>query len=141
MTTKQIIYSVFLGAFLISINCYAQNSGSQDNLYSEIAFNKGIESIKSGNYNEAITNLTEAINYNHLNKDAILTRALIYLELKDIEKSKKDFNEVLNLDPNNKDALYNVAYIEFIDKNYNGALEHFNNLINSGFEQANVFYY
>jgi tetratricopeptide (TPR) repeat protein len=80
--------------------------GSMDPTSEEMA-HKAIETFK-----EVVDRAEDPANPN---KDAMISIASLYYQLKDYEKSKEWCNRVLEVDPNNADAYYRIAVIDYED--------------------------
>jgi tetratricopeptide (TPR) repeat protein len=87
---------------VVPIFLYAQQSqGSSDvNVFLKkksagLAYNKGIDNVRAGKFQDALTNFTEAINANPSFDMAYLQRGKVKFQLSDNKGSLEDINKVL----------------------------------------------
>ncbi|ARV57292.1 hypothetical protein BZZ01_00435 [Nostocales cyanobacterium HT-58-2] len=85
-------------------------------------FKVGVEKILHGNYQQAIKDLTQAIQINADFDTAYSNRCLGYLELQDYHNAIADCTQVINLAPNNAQAYLNRGLAHYRLGDYRAAI-------------------
>jgi len=78
-------------------------------------------SYKLGEYDLALTYLSNAEKYEKNNSNIQNLKGMIYLALGQTEEARKVFNEILRKYPNDVDAHFGLAEIELFDGKFSGA--------------------
>lgn len=86
------------------------------------------EKLAAGNMDEAIEDLTVAIDAN-ATSDSLTLRGEIYLQMGDYQKALDDFNSAIEVDNMNAVAFYDRALLNMRLENYNAALNDINNAL------------
>jgi tetratricopeptide (TPR) repeat protein len=73
---------------------------------------KGEACIKSGQYDDALMTLDEAVRVNKTNVRAITLRGIVYSKIGEYEKAMTDFNRALDIMPECAEAYYNRGVME-----------------------------
>ena len=107
----------------------------------KIYFNQAVKFIKAGSYNEALSALTNSINYDPSQASAYLERAKIKMQYNQLVPARADLEKVLASNPINAEALYLTGYMDLLNKQYDNALLRLSNAISNGYNEASVFYY
>ena len=89
----RIIFKIFF-ILTIFIGCAATQETKED---AEAYYNQGNAYEKKGQYNEAISDYTKAIEINPMYADAYYTRGVVYYYKKDYEKALDDFYKAQEL--------------------------------------------
>ncbi len=127
-------WRVFLSvifAFIFSFGTTAAHSSPISN--AEITGNEffklGVDNILHSNYQQAIENLTQAIQLqSHLGK-AYSDRCLAYLQLQDYHQAIADCNQAINFAPNNVEAYLNRGLANYRQKYFSAAIADYNQAI------------
>ncbi len=116
--------SIFIIVFFFTINSFSQNSefrsylGYEKNNFtssekSNSAYNKGVDYLNNGDYNNAVKQFTITIEEDekerYLSTDAYLMRASALIQLNSFQKAINDYSIVINNEKNQE--LLSTAYI------------------------------
>lgn len=95
-------------------------------------YNQGVEYYFTGNYEQALSNLTAAIQADKTLIDAYYFRARVYMEYyKDYSKAIADFNQIVSLDKTDFEAYYLMGACYFNTGDRNNAQSCYNNAVNA----------
>ena len=95
----------------------------------ETDFNKGVESLRIGDYNMAIYFLTRVIEKNPNFSEAWNKRATVYYMMGDFDKSMYDINKTLKLEPRHFGAMDGMGLIFMNMKQYDKALKIYDQML------------
>jgi tetratricopeptide (TPR) repeat protein len=87
-----------------------------------VFFNIGTISYKSGKYQEAIVEISQAIEMDSTQAEFFYNRGLCYMELEKFSNAIKDFSSACSLLPGYTDAIINNAYCYFMNGKYTQAI-------------------
>ncbi len=82
----------------------------------------GDAAFKKGDFSEAVTGYTEALETNPTDLDLLYGRGRAYQELGQLLEAQTDFEQAINLDPKNFQVLLSLATIQLEQKSYASAL-------------------
>jgi tetratricopeptide (TPR) repeat protein len=100
-------------------------------------YNQGVDYYFNGNYEQALSYLTAAIQADKTLVDAYYFRARVYMEYyKDYDKAIADFNQIVALDKTDFEAYYLMGACYFNKSDSKNAQTSYNNAINA-FVQLN----
>jgi len=85
------------------------------------SFERGKKNYKSGDYNSAITDFTEAISLNP-NTDYYFQRGQAYNEIKQYDRAISDYSTVIQLEPNNSTMYVYRGDVYFWQESYDKAI-------------------
>jgi protein O-mannosyl-transferase len=104
-------------------------------------YNRGLLNAKNNKYNEAINDLTKAIEYHKLknNIKAYVARGNVYYNLKDYSKAIKDAEQALIIDSKSEKALFLLANCHDDLGMFDKALTYYNKAISINPEDANYY--
>jgi len=129
---KKISFLLFLGVFLVCGNIFAQDTAKE-------AFAKGTECCKTGKYDEAIINLSRAIELNVNYMDAYSNRGVAYYYGKgNADQAISDFSKAIELNPKHAMAYNNRGTAYAYKGNLDQAISDFSKAIelNSNYAEA-----
>lgn len=92
-------------------------------------FSKGKANVLAGNLDDAIADLTAAIEANNTMVDAYILRGEAYMQSGDLAKSMQDFNHALEIDPRSSVAYYDRSLLHTRLEDYNAAMTDINNTL------------
>ena len=92
-------------------------------------FDSGKEKLMAGNIDEAISDLTTAIEAGVASVDTFILRGEAYMQSGDYAKAMADFNSVLEKDPANAVAYYDRYLLNTRLEDYNSAMNDINNAL------------
>ena len=92
------------------------------------AFNKGDEYLKQGNYDQAISDYTKAIEINPTD-GAYNNRGNAYLNKGNLAQAISDYNQAIGINPNDAIAYYNRGNVYFKQGNYDQAISDYTQAI------------
>ncbi|HEY9700880.1 MAG TPA: tetratricopeptide repeat protein, partial [Allocoleopsis sp.] len=81
-------------------------------------YNRGVDKLESGNYQDAIADFTQAISRNSKDADTFYNRGYAYHVMGDFAKAIKDYTKAITLRPNFANAFGNRGYAHYLLKNY-----------------------
>ena len=93
--------------------------------------NSARENIQSGNIENAVVDLTAAIDTGAAPVDTYIVRGRVYVQSGDFRNAMADFDAALERDPANADAYYERAMLNTKIEDYNAALVDINNALAS----------
>ena len=99
---------LFLGSF-----AFAQESDAPSQ--------QGMDALKSGNYDQAIADDTQAIQSNPQDAQAYFKRALVYMTTGDDDKAIADLTQAIQINPRYAQAYFRRAFVYMIKGNYDQA--------------------
>jgi tetratricopeptide (TPR) repeat protein len=104
----------------------------------DVALRQGVEAYEAGNYQQAVTALTEAIRLNDRNPEAYQKRGLAYFNLKEYQSALEDYNRAITLNPNFSEAYVGRGFIYIVTGDHGPALQDYNRAIglNPNFAEA-----
>lgn len=126
---------------LKEVKDYVKNAKeSEEKAQSYTWFNKGIQSSRDKNNEEAIEYYTKAIEFNSDFADAYVNRGVAYRENKEFEKAIKDYTKAIEINPKYAEAYCNrgVAYGEL--GNLEKEIENYTKAIEINPKYADVYY-
>ena len=91
-------------------------------------FNQAVDLVQIGNHKEALEKITFAKTVLE-NVDNFITSSLLYIEINDIDKAKKDLNSALKINPNNARALQIYGDLELQESNLTSAMNYYKKAI------------
>lgn len=95
-------------------------------------YNQGVEYYFTGNYEQALSNFTAAIQTDKTFVDAYYYRAIVYMEYKkDYTKAIADFNQIVSLDKTYFEAHYLMGACYFNKADSKNAQISYNNAMNA----------
>lgn len=86
-------------------------------------YKNGLEKMKQGNYNEAITDFNSAIKENPTNIDYYLDRGYVFQNIEQYDNALKDYNKVIEIDNSDGSGYNNRGLLKRVLKDYDGALK------------------
>jgi tetratricopeptide (TPR) repeat protein len=92
-------------------------------------FKRGVYEVLSGDYREAIADLTQAIRLNPDNAQAYTNQGLARAALGDTPGAIADLSQAIEIDPSLALAYYNRGFVRSQLQDYQGAIEDFNQAI------------
>jgi Flp pilus assembly protein TadD len=104
-------------------------------------YKKGLAAYEKRNLDEALVNLTDAINALPSNAEYYAARGFIYLEDGIDDKAEVDFAQALKLYPYEMLAHYGRGVIAFREKKWDEALRHFTSAYHANPKRAETLYY
>ena len=90
-------------------------------------YENGKTKLLAGNIDDAIVDLTTAIDSENASVDTYILRGEAYMQAGDYRKAMDDFNTALEQDPQNAVAYYDRALLNTRLEDYNAALNDINN--------------
>jgi len=87
----------------------------QLNLYPDIVvawYNRGLDRLKHGDFEEARADLSRAIELHPLDAQAFNNRGLASLKLGDREAARRDFEQALSIESSQKEARGNLRLLQ-----------------------------
>lgn len=96
--------------------------------------------LDQGRYNEAMVDVSKAIEIDSLNSAYYVTLADAYLYMKALPKCEKALNKSLQLNPNNVDALLKLSEFKLYDKDYRSSLEYANKVLEQDSRNASAYF-
>ena len=115
-------FVIFLGA------CDSKNSQQGDQLFAD------------GDYEQAVSQYTDYIEYNPEDIKSIYNRGRAYEELGQYDKSLADYEKTLEIDPKNFNALMSVGKFHFRNEDYGDAAFYFDKAVKVKERSANAHY-
>jgi len=100
----RIILKIFL-ILIIFIGCAATQETKED---AEVYYNRGNTYAKNGQYDNAISDFTKAIEINPKHADAYYSRGVVYYYKKDYEKALDDFYKAQKLGLNVNPGIFQL---------------------------------
>ncbi|MDY6821170.1 MAG: tetratricopeptide repeat protein [Deferribacterota bacterium] len=95
-------------------------------------FEQGVDYYSSGDYEQALSYLTAAIQADNTLIDAYYYRARVYMEYyKDYDKAIADFNKIVSMDQTDFESYYLLGACYFNKGDKNNAQASYNNAINT----------
>lgn len=95
-------------------------------------YEQGVDYYYSGNYEQALSYLTAAIQADNTLIDAYYYRARVYMEYyKDYDKAIADFNTIVSMDQTDFESYYLLGACYFNKGDSNNAQTSYNNAINA----------
>lgn len=104
-------------------------------------YRKGLAAYEKRNLEEAIINITDAINALPTNPEYYAARGLMYVEDDIPDKALADFEQALKRYPYEMLAHYGRGVLAFREKEWDTALEHFTQAYRSDPNRAETLYY
>ena len=101
----------------------------------------GLAAYTKGKFDEAIINLTDAINALPKNAEYYAARGFVYLEDGITDKAEEDFEQALKLYPYELLAHYGRGIIAFQTKNWDEAQAHFTDAYRADPKRPETLYY
>ena len=92
-------------------------------------FSKGKANVLAGNLEDAVIDLTAAIEANSDMVDAYILRGGAYMQSGDLTNALQDFNHALEIDPRSSVAYYDRSLVQTRVENYEAALTDINNAL------------
>ena len=92
-------------------------------------FAKGKANVLAGNLDDAIADLTAAVEANNTMVDGYILRGEAYMQSGDLSKAMEDFNHALEIDPRSSVAYYDRSLLNTRLEDYNAALMDINNTL------------
>lgn len=86
---------------------------------------RALDSFSKEKYDEALTDLDEAVRSERRNPELYATRGLVLLELGNVEEAEQDFQKALKIDPSQWAVHYARGKHAFDNANFEEALRHF----------------
>lgn len=102
--------------------------------------NRGDEYLQNGNYDNAISEYTQAIELDPSLSFLYFNRGIAYREKADYGNAISDFTSVIRLNPKDSEAYFERAKINLIIYNFNGAIPNFSKVIEINPNNAYAFY-
>lgn len=96
---------------------------ADDTESAEMAYNRGIEALKSKDYDKAIEEFTTVIRLDPKQFGAFRWRGFAYAEKKEFDKAIDDLSEAIRLDPKNARAFYGRGIANSNKENYDKAIQ------------------
>jgi len=101
-------------AVIFSMSLYGQNAKK--------SFKTGEDFYKAGNFKDAISQFSSAIELNPNYNEAYYMRGVSYEMIKDFQKASEDFKRAIVFDPKNEELFYHLGKAYYELKQYNEAL-------------------
>ena len=121
-STPTITYSVPPTTFAPASASPAQQDGSE-------YFNRGLAELQANKFEEALRDLSKAIELNPKNSKAYINRGIVQSALGSAPGAEADFTQAITLDPKSSDAFYNRGKVRNDMTDFDGALEDYNKAI------------
>ena len=106
----------------------------------EELLDRGWDKYQEGYYQEAIENLTQAIQLKPDYHLAYYNRGLVYFDLQKYQTAIEDFNQAVAIDLNYAHVYYNRGLAYYQLKDYQEAIEDFTQMIEIDLNYAYVYY-
>jgi tetratricopeptide (TPR) repeat protein len=103
-------------------------------------FKLGVEETQSNNYEQAITNFTEAIALDDKFAAAYSNRCLVYIQLGKYTKAAEDCTAALQFNPDNREAYLNRGLAYYRLGNYQAAISDYNQVIEHSRDDFRAYY-
>jgi tetratricopeptide (TPR) repeat protein len=126
--------------FLIFFQLYSQVS-EKNKKNAKTAYNSAVGSIRSMDFQVALTYLDAAVELDPELNEALIQRAKVKVELGNINEAMKDFALAGEKDPKNGEPDFYMAYLPFKYDTAKIIINRFNSSIIKGFKEPQVFYY
>lgn len=114
----------------ISFSCIPvlakQDIADENMRQSVIAYKKGVELLKTKNYDEAVTSFQKALEYNPKLSDAYYNIAQIYVFQKNYDEAYNNYTKAIAINPRDYDSILQAAKISYNRKNYSLVLKYLN---------------
>ncbi|MGB3849173.1 MAG: tetratricopeptide repeat protein [Tunicatimonas sp.] len=120
--------AVFGALLVLSTACDSKNSQQGDQLFAD------------GDYEQAISQYTDYIEYNPEDIKSIYNRGRAYEELGQYDKSLADYEKTLEIDPKNFNALMSIGKFHFRNKDYGDAAFYFDKAVKVKERSADAHY-
>ena len=92
---------------------------------SEVYFTKGLENIRYGDYNEALTQFDKVLKIEPNNFQAYYHRGNCYMNLRQYKVAIDEYNEAIKINESYADAISNKGQAYFYLKDYVNACKYF----------------
>jgi len=102
----------------------------------DVHLNRGIANYHQLENENAISDLTKAIQLNEKNATAYHSRGRIYYEMEEYQHAIEDFEKSLILNPNSEVTHYNLGMAYYKNENISGACENFHKACSLGNKNA-----
>jgi len=99
----------------------------------------GLRALNSGNYEQAVALLTDAVKYDPNNENAYLNLGLASVYTNNFDDGIKYLKRSLQIYPQNVQAYNILGYANVKKGNYDAAIQYYNIAINSGSRNPEVF--
>ncbi len=107
---------------------------------SDFYYERGLNKIKSGDFNAAISNFNKAIEKNPRDADAYINRGYAKHQSGDLYGAISDFNKAIEIDPRDAISYNNLGWSKNDLKDYQGAIFDLNRAIEINPKYGNAFY-
>lgn len=111
---------------------------SQPTLEAEVNLKQGITFAKMKDYENAIKELTLAIEKYPEYAEAYSNRAVAYIQKQMFNKALSDLTKATDIDPQNAMVHYNLAALQSIQKQYDLALDSLDKALEFGFKEYEI---
>jgi tetratricopeptide (TPR) repeat protein len=135
--TKTII--LFLSLLLFQNSVYAQDADKKKR-NSRVAYNTAVESIKTANYELALSYLDAALELDPGFTDALLQRGKVKVELRLISKALEDFSLASQLNDKNGEPFFYLGYLQFNGDTGKIIIDNINQAIQKGYKTPQAYY-
>jgi tetratricopeptide (TPR) repeat protein len=107
----------------------------------EAYYRRGLKAHESGDLENAILDISEAIYYDRGYAEYYSTRGLFYIEANQLPEAELDLRYALRLSKRQWLAQYGLGIINFQRGDFSGALEYLTNALKFGGRRAEVWFY
>lgn len=92
-------------------------------------YESGKENLANGNFDDAIADLTAAVQSENPSSDSFVLRGEAYMQISEYVKAKEDFDNAIKIDPQNAIAFYDRALLNTRLEDFSAALTDINNAL------------
>lgn len=96
--------------------------------------------LGAGKYEESLTKLDRALQYDPMDKVAYVTKGIAYANMEDYTKAKECFKRALKIDKQFADAYFQLGSIEFLEDNFQEGIKNYNLAVSYGYQDAALYY-
>ncbi|MBF2067606.1 MAG: tetratricopeptide repeat protein [Calothrix sp. C42_A2020_038] len=116
------------------------NASSKSSVSSSEFFRSGVEQLQRGNYQQAVVELTNAIEIKKDYAGAYSNRCLAYLQLEDYQNAVTDCNQSINLAPENIESYINRGIAYYRLGNFIAAIDDNNSVLRRKPQDFRAYY-
>jgi len=125
----------------IDLNATVTSLADFSSLLAEAYERRGSTYFRNGNYDRAITDLTQAIRFNPNSADAYGWRGEAYMGKDDFDRAIADFTQLIRLNPNSVRAYGRRGYAYMEKDDFDRAIADFTQAIRLDPNGADLYYY
>jgi tetratricopeptide (TPR) repeat protein len=116
------IQVILIIACSILFSCATTQQTQLNSRDADVYINRGLAYCQKGQYDQAISDLSKAIEINPRLPHAYNNRGWAYIKKLQYDQALSDFNKTIKIDPRFAEAYFNRAVVYFLKKKYDKSL-------------------